>query len=72
MLLGLPSWPVLTRRDGDMPSWCVSREVIESTRPFSPRLFAAFAEVPRERYLGKGPWKISRASDPWTKNRNAR
>ena len=40
---------------------------IGSTRPFSPRLFAAFAEVPRERYLGKGPWKILRPSDPWTK-----
>ena len=40
---------------------------IGSTRPFSPRLFVAFAEVPRERYLGKGPWKISRPSDPWTK-----
>jgi protein-L-isoaspartate(D-aspartate) O-methyltransferase len=43
------------------------RGSIGSTRPFSPRLFAAFAEVPRERYLGKGPWKISRPSDPWTK-----
>jgi hypothetical protein len=40
------------------------RGSIGSTRPFSPRLFAAFAEVPRERYLGKGPWKISRPSDP--------
>src|ERR1700719_2073232 len=38
-----------------------------STRPFSERLFAAFAEVPRERYLGAGPWKIFLPSDPWTK-----
>ena len=43
------------------------RSSIRSTRPFSGRLFTAFAEVPRERYLGAGPWKISRPSDPWTK-----
>jgi protein-L-isoaspartate(D-aspartate) O-methyltransferase len=44
-----------------------ARGSIGSTRPFSGRLFTAFAEVPRERYLGAGPWKISRPSDPWTK-----
>ena len=43
------------------------RGSIGSTRPFSVRLFKAFAEVPREHYLGLGPWKISRPSDPWTK-----
>jgi protein-L-isoaspartate(D-aspartate) O-methyltransferase len=43
------------------------RASIGSTRPLSERLFAAFAEVPREHYLGPGPWKISRPSDPWTK-----
>lgn len=43
------------------------RAGIGSDRPFSEHLFAAFAEVPRERYLGKGPWRISRPSDPWTK-----
>ena len=40
---------------------------IGSTRTFSERLFNAFAEVPRERYLPPGPWKISRPADPWTK-----
>src|SRR5260370_39985323 len=43
------------------------RGSIGSTRPFSDRLFTAFTDVPRERYLGPGPWKISRPPDPWTK-----
>lgn len=39
-----------------------------SLRPFSERLFSAFANVPREHYLGHGPWKISRPHDPWKKS----
>jgi len=47
--------------------WVRARGSVGSPRPFSERLFTAFAEVPRERYLGPGPWKISLPSDPWTK-----
>jgi protein-L-isoaspartate(D-aspartate) O-methyltransferase len=43
------------------------RGSVGSSRPFSERLFTALAEVPRERHLGPGPWKISRLPDPWTK-----
>lgn len=36
------------------------------TRMSSPALFAAFATVPRERFVGPGPWRIQTWGELWT------
>ena len=36
------------------------------TRMTSPALFAAFATVPRERFVGPGPWRIQTWGEVWT------
>ncbi|MGH9598388.1 MAG: protein-L-isoaspartate O-methyltransferase family protein [Terracidiphilus sp.] len=36
------------------------------TRMTSPALFAAFAAVPRERFVGPGPWRIQTLGELWT------
>jgi protein-L-isoaspartate(D-aspartate) O-methyltransferase len=35
-------------------------------RVSSPAVFAAFATVPRERFVGPGPWRIQSAGELWT------
>ncbi len=36
------------------------------TRMSSPALFAAFATLPRERFVGPGPWRIQTGGELWT------
>ncbi|MGA2218330.1 MAG: methyltransferase domain-containing protein [Terracidiphilus sp.] len=37
-----------------------------TTRMASPALFAAFASVPRERFVGPGPWRVLGSKGFWT------
>src|SRR5262249_61149663 len=43
--------------------WFYAR-LITAGLPENPRLVAAFAAVPRERFVGRGPWQILAASGP--------
>ncbi|MBS7698229.1 MULTISPECIES: methyltransferase domain-containing protein [unclassified Chelatococcus] len=47
-----------------------AERVAERTRPRDPRVIAAFAEVPRERFLGPGPWLI-RSADGYMRTPDA-
>jgi protein-L-isoaspartate(D-aspartate) O-methyltransferase len=43
-----------------------AEELRSLTHMSSPELFAAFAKVPRERFVGPGPWRILGRDENWT------
>jgi len=43
-----------------------AEELRSLTQMSSPELFAAFAKVPRERFVGPGPWRILGRDENWT------
>src|ERR1035441_7206185 len=43
-----------------------AKELRFLTHMSSPALFAAFATVPRERFVGPGPWRIMGQKEYWT------
>lgn len=50
-----------------------AEELRSLTHMASPALFAAFAKVPRERFVGPGPWRIRGRDGHWsTENEDAR
>jgi protein-L-isoaspartate(D-aspartate) O-methyltransferase len=45
---------------------CYAEEVRRLAHTSSPALFAAFAAVPRERFVGPGPWQVMEMGRCWT------
>lgn len=43
-----------------------AEELQSLTHMFSPALFAAFAKVPREQFVGPGPWRFLGRGEDWT------